>query len=234
MRSSSALVHPRPFDMPHSSHPDAVRKAAAWLLLGVAGGLVLDLCAKEILRSYSLLEFAFLRNLVSLILFFLLAPRWLGGYWNLRTTRWKWHALRGVLAIGTIFGFFYGLARMPLVNALTLGFTEPLIVTALSVLFLGEHVGWRRWAAVFVGFLGIVVMLRPGHGEFTFASAAVLFGAFCYACQASPAIDTRTAGIFSIDRRHAGRLSDLERSSGRVGTNRRHNYRRIGFVRVLS
>jgi drug/metabolite transporter (DMT)-like permease len=83
-----------------------------------------------------------------------------------------------------MFGFFYGLSRMPLVDALTLGFTAPLMVTALSVPLLGEHVGWRRWIAVTVGFVGVLIILRPGGGDVSFASIAVLFAAFCYACMA--------------------------------------------------
>jgi drug/metabolite transporter (DMT)-like permease len=153
-------------------------------MFGVAGGLALDLCAKEILRTYSLQEFVFLRSAIAVVIFLALAPRLFGGLKTLRTQRWKWHVLRTALAAGAMFGFFYGLAQMPLVNALTLGFTAPLMVTALSVPFLGEHVGWRRWIAVTVGFVGVLVMLRPGTGEFTFASAAVLFAAFCYATQA--------------------------------------------------
>ncbi len=154
------------------------------MLLGVSGGLGLDLCAKQILISYPLTEFVFFRSLIGVLIFLLLAPRFFGGLKQLRTKRWKWHLLRTVFAIGAMFGFFYGLSKMPLVNALTLGFTAPLMVTALSVPFLGEHVGWRRWLAVCAGFVGILVMLRPGSGDFSFASVAVLIAAFCYACQA--------------------------------------------------
>ncbi len=101
----------------------------------------------------------------------------------LRTSRWQWHVLRTVLAVGAMFGFFYGLSKMPLVNALALGFTAPLMVTALSVPFLGEHVGMRRWLAVIVAFIGTLIILRPGTGGFSFASVAILIAAFCYACQ---------------------------------------------------
>jgi drug/metabolite transporter (DMT)-like permease len=73
---------------------------------------------------------------------------------------------------------------MPLVNALTLGYTAPLIVTALSAAFLGDAVGWRRWSAVIAGFVGVVIMLRPDRSAMSLAEAAVLFAAFCYACQA--------------------------------------------------
>lgn len=170
--------------MPGSQKLDHVGKAIAWLMMGITGGLGLDLCAKEILRTYSLQEFVFMRSLIGVLIFLALAPKLFGGFKMLHTGRWAWHLLRTVLATGAMYGFFYGLSEMPLVNALTLGFTAPLMVTALSVPFLGEHVGWRRWLAVLVGFIGTLVMLRPGSGEFTFASFAILIAAFCYACQA--------------------------------------------------
>lgn len=169
--------------MIQESHQDHVGKAVTWLMFGVAGGLVLDLCAKEILRTYSLPQFVLLRSLIGVALLLAIAPRF-GGLRSLRTKEKAWHALRTVLAIGAMFGFFYGLSKMPLVNALTLGYTAPLMVTALSAVFLGDHIGWRRWTAVVVGFAGVLIMLRPGSGEFTIASAAVLVAAFCYASQA--------------------------------------------------
>jgi len=170
--------------MVNISRPHDVRRAAVWLLFGVAGGLLLDLCAKELLRHYSLQEFVFLRSLISVVLLLLLAPWLFGGFQELQTKRWKWHVLRALLSVCTVFGFFYGVSRMPLVNALTLAFTEPLIVTALAVPLLGEHVGWRRWTAVIVGFSGVLIMLQPGSDELSFASVAVLFAATCYALQA--------------------------------------------------
>ncbi len=184
--------------MPHIAKPDHVGKAIVWLLFGVAGGLGLDLCAKELLRTYSLQEFVLVRSAIGVFIFFVLAPRVFGGFKMLRTRRWKWHLLRTMLAVGAMYGFFYGLARMPLVNALTLGFTAPLMVTALSVPFLGEDVGWRRWAAVSVGFAGTLIMLRPGTGEFSFAVVAILIAAFCYACQAITARYLSSESMLSL------------------------------------
>lgn len=154
--------------------------ALAYLMLGVAGGLALDLCAKKLLEDYAIEQFVFLRSAFG-IMFFFMAARWYGGFSSLKTARWQWHLLRTVFATGAMFGFFYGLARMPLVNALTIAFMAPLIVTALSVPFLGEQVGWRRWLAVVAGFIGVVIVLRPGDGMFTPAAIAVIVAAFCWA-----------------------------------------------------
>jgi drug/metabolite transporter (DMT)-like permease len=153
------------------------------MLLGVSGGLGLDLCAKGLLADYSLEQFVFLRSLIGVSIFLLLG-RQFGGWQSLVTKRWRWHLLRTLLSTITMFAFFYGLANMPLVDALTLGFTAPLMVTALSVPFLGEHVGWRRWLAVVAGFIGVLIILRPGAAKISFATIAVLTAAFTYACMA--------------------------------------------------
>lgn len=159
---------------------DAFGAALAYLMFGVCCGLGLDVCAKWLLVDYSLEQFVFLRSVFGLLTFMLIV-RWYGGLSSLKTKRWRWHLLRTMLACTTMFGFFYGLSKMPLVNALTLAFTAPLIVTALSVPVLGEHVGWRRWAAVSVGFAGVLVVLRPGSGLLNPASFAVLVAAAGYA-----------------------------------------------------
>jgi len=154
--------------------------ALAYLMIGVSGGLGLDLCAKKLLESYPIEQFVFLRSIFGLLIF-ILAARWYGGYGALRTRRWQWHALRTLLSVGAMFGFFYGLAHMPLVNALTIAFVAPIIVTAMSGPFLGEQVGWRRWLAVIAGFVGVLIVLRPGPGMFTPAAIGVLFAAVCWA-----------------------------------------------------
>jgi drug/metabolite transporter (DMT)-like permease len=164
----------------HSPPDDHYGTAVGFLLFGVTAGLGLDLCAKWLLADYSLAQFVFLRSTFG-IMFFLFTVRFYGGLGSLKTSRWQWHLLRTLLATGAMFGFFFGLSRMPLVNALTIAFTAPLFVTGLSVPFLGEHVGWRRWLAVVVGFIGVLIVLRPGEGMFTLAAIGVLIAAICYA-----------------------------------------------------
>ena len=180
--------------------PSATGKALGFLMFGVTAGLCLDLCAKALLETYALGQFIFVRSLIGLAMFLLLAPRF-GGFGSLATRRWRWHLLRTLLAAGSMYGFFYGLARMPLVNTLTLAFTAPLMVTALSVPLLGERVGWRRWTAVTIGFLGVLLIVRPGVEGFSPAAFAVLFAGFCYALLAITArrlADTESSYSMSV------------------------------------
>ena len=149
-------------------------------MLGVFSGLTLDILAKYLLEEYSLPQFIFARSLFALIIFCLITP-WYGGLESIKTKQWKWHFLRAILSIIAMFGFFYGITLMPLVNALTLAYIAPLIVTALSSKLLNEKVGWRRWTAGLIGFIGVLVILRPGSGMFSLASISVLAAAFSYA-----------------------------------------------------
>ncbi len=75
--------------------------------------------------------------------------------------------------------FFYSISIISMAKALTLAFVAPLITTTLSFFFLGEKVGIRRWSAVVVGFLGILIVIRPGFIEFNLASIAAI-GTGCF------------------------------------------------------
>ena len=75
--------------------------------------------------------------------------------------------------------FFYSISIISMAKALTLAFVAPLITTLLSPIFLGEKVGFRRWSAVTVGFIGILIVVRPGFIEFNLASFAAL-GTGCF------------------------------------------------------
>ena len=70
--------------------------------------------------------------------------------------------------------FFYAISIISLAKALTLAFVAPLIVTAFSPILLGEKVGLKRWTAVIIGFIGSLVVIRPGFLEINLASLAAL------------------------------------------------------------
>ena len=76
--------------------------------------------------------------------------------------------------------FFYSISVISMAKALTLAFVAPLITTALSPILLGEKVGFRRWAAVIIGFIGSLIVIRPGFIEFNLASIAALGTGFFY------------------------------------------------------
>ena len=84
------------------------------------------------------------------------------------------------LFLSTIF-FFYAISLISLAEALTLAFVSPIIVTILSIFYLGEKVGIHRWTAVVIGFLGVLIIVRPGFIEFNFASFSALAAGISYA-----------------------------------------------------
>ena len=86
----------------------------------------------------------------------------------------KLQILRGLILLSANICFFYAISIISLAKALTLAFVAPLIVTAFSPVMLGEKVGFRRWTAVVVGFIGSLVVIRPGFVELNFASLAAL------------------------------------------------------------
>ena len=102
----------------------------------------------------------------------------LGGLSTLRIHSRRGQAVRAILVCTTSFLFITALSLMPLADAIALTFVSPLILTGLAAVALGEPVGWHRWMAVLVGFLGVIVMLRPGAGVVQWAAAFPLGVAF--------------------------------------------------------
>ena len=90
------------------------------------------------------------------------------------TEKPKLQLIRGLLLFCANILFFYSISIISLAKALTLAFIAPLIVTALSPVLLGEKVGLRRWAAVLTGFIGSLIVIRPGFVEINLASIAAL------------------------------------------------------------
>lgn len=107
-------------------------------------------------------EMAFYRSLFGLpvVLFWVLSAK--GGLASLSTRRPMVHVWRCALGVTGILLIFQGLKLLPLADATTIGFTAPIFATLLSILFLKEKVGRHRWTAVVLGFLGVLVMVRPG------------------------------------------------------------------------
>ena len=124
-------------------------------------------------------QIAFFRNLFGLAFLRPLIAR--SGFSQMKTRRFGLHTVRGVVNIGAMLLFFYALSITPLATVTALGFLGPIFAAALSVLFLGERFRMRRWAAIGVGFLGMLIILRPGIialdiGAVMVIASAVLWG----------------------------------------------------------
>ena len=154
------------------------------MLLSVLLFSLMDAGLKTLSSHYPAVQVATLRALSSLPLVLAWAL-WSVGWRPLVRVRWALHLLRGVLGVVMMASFVYALARLPLSTAYSIFFVAPLLITALSVPILGERVGPRRWAAIAIGLLGVLVVLRPtGAGMLTTAGFAVLLAALGYAVSA--------------------------------------------------
>jgi drug/metabolite transporter (DMT)-like permease len=155
-------------------------QAIAIMCIGIFCLVMNDAMAKWFTAHYPPLQIIFVRNLLAMpmIAAILLS---IGGRRALQTQNLRIHALRGLLMVGGAYAFFLGLKLLPLAEATSLIFAAPIFITLLSVPLLGEPVGWRRWAAVIVGFVGVLIIVRPGAAAFQPASLFVVATAMFYA-----------------------------------------------------
>ena len=103
-----------------------------------------------------------------------------GNARDIRSPRMKWLALRGLILMVSYTTYYLAFPAMPLANVVALWFTAPLFVTALAGPLLGEKVGPRRWAAAIVGFIGVLIMVRPLTDQFSMASLLPILSALTY------------------------------------------------------
>ena len=140
-----------------------------------------DVAIKFISKDYALHLVVLIRSLVGLAVLFLFIVPLSGGIKVLHTNRLGLHLLRGFCVVFANITFFLGLAALPLAEGVAIFFISPLLITIFSVVFLKEIVGPRRWAAVTIGLIGVLVILRPGSETFQTASLLPLSAAFGYA-----------------------------------------------------
>ncbi|HLJ64641.1 MAG TPA: DMT family transporter [Stellaceae bacterium] len=138
--------------------------AIGLMLIAVALFSLMDSVSKLLAQSYSPLEVAWGRYVA---IFLLLLPFVLRNPRRMLRVAWPGLQLvRAITVMGSALLFIAGLQFLPLAEATAIAFTSPLLVTAMSIPFLGERVGPRRWASVVVGFLGVLVVIRPGTRAF--------------------------------------------------------------------
>ena len=170
-----------PGHRPGHAHP-ATRTAAGIGLVILAIGLftVMDAIGKGLMARYPVPQVIWARYFFQLSWMLLLIPR-IGVTGLVRTTRLGMNIVRGLLlAVSTIF-MFTAISFVPLADAYTITFIAPLLITVFSIPLLGERVGWRRWSAVLAGFVGVLIVIRPGFGMAHWALALPLVTALGFA-----------------------------------------------------
>lgn len=150
-------------------------RGALWITLGAMLFAAMAAAVKTLGQQLDFFQVVFFRcafALVSLVPFVWRA----GGIASLRTRRLPLHLLRGAFGILAMTCGFYAVTHLPLADATAITFTKPLFTIVLAVLFLGEVVRWRRWTATVAGFVGVLIMVRPGQHGVEAAVLVALFG----------------------------------------------------------
>jgi drug/metabolite transporter (DMT)-like permease len=165
----------------HASHERASRLTGIALMCGaVACFAMLDTTAKYLNLYMSTLQVVWARYTGAFVFPFIVSNPWTRPGLT-RTTRPVLQLVRSMLLLGSTLGNFAALRYLQLDEAIALVFSTPFFVAALSGPMLGEWVRWRRWAAIAVGFVGVLVVVRPGPGTFQPAALLSLSAALCYA-----------------------------------------------------
>ncbi|MBI3507076.1 MAG: DMT family transporter [Proteobacteria bacterium] len=156
-------------------------RGCLWAFGSMAAFGCVDAAIKSMGSTMHPLQLAFFRCLFG---FAFTAPIVLamGGFARVATRRIGAHFFRTMLGYSAMTCGFVSIANMPIADAVALGYVRPLFLVVLAVLLLGETVRWRRWTATAVGFLGVVVMVRPGAGAFDPYALVALLGGFLVAC----------------------------------------------------
>lgn len=140
-----------------------------------------DMAIKFLSDGYALHEVVLFRSLIGMAVLLIVLLPVSGGFAALRTRRLGLHLARGACVVFANMTFFLGLASLPLADGVAIFFVSPLIITVFSVIFLGETVGPRRWAAIALGLVGVLIILRPGTSVFQPAALLPFAAAFGYA-----------------------------------------------------
>ncbi len=150
-----------------------------WIVIGSLAFALNDGVVKLLGTKFSVFQLAFARYFIGLIL---LAPLFLrlGGS-GLGTTRLGLHMVRLALACVAQVGVFYAVIHLYLADATAIAFSRPIFTTVVAVVLLSELVSPKRWLATILGFIGVLIMVRPGHAGFDPVTLIAVVAALCFA-----------------------------------------------------
>lgn len=176
-----SVPEPKPVKPAPSARADRPFKGIVLILASTIFLGLSDVTAKYLSSSLPSIEITWIRFLV---FFLIMTPAMIPGspLFALKTGRRKLQFMRGAAVLGSSLFFITGLGFLPIAEASATGFVAPMFVTALSIVFLNEVVGLRRWMATAVGLLGVIIILRPGTSAFHVAAFFPLMSALAWAC----------------------------------------------------
>lgn len=151
-------------------------RGGIWMLMAAVGFSITAVLAKSLGETLDSFQIAFFRSVVGLAVLLPLAIK--AGPSVVRTAVPGLHLARAMAGATAMMCGFYALTHLPLATATAITFSRPFFLIVLAVLFLGEPVRWRRWSATAIGFAGVMVMLRPGAGDFDPAILVAIGQAF--------------------------------------------------------
>ena len=159
-------------------------RGIAAMIAAVALFSAMDALMKLLVERYPPLQVTTLRGLASLP--FLLLPFFIHRRWHrLGTRHWQWHAVRGAIGVVMLASFIFAVKQLSLADTYSIFMCAPLLIAALSVPVLREHVAAGQWVAIGIGLAGVLVMLHPsGAGWTTLGGLAAVLSAVCYAVSA--------------------------------------------------
>ncbi len=180
-------------------HPDSHLPGIGILVFATFFFAIQDAITKHLIESLSVFQIVAVRFFFFALFAILFAARRVGLRTGFRSANPTLQVFRALLITAEISVFAVTIEHMGLAEMHALFACFPLLITALSVPLLGEKVGWRRWLAVFFGFIGTLIIIRPGVGVFNLWSLAVLSAALMFA-------------IYNILTRRASRQDSFETS----------------------
>ena len=154
--------------------------AIAIMLLAMFMFTLNDVMGKWLVATYSVGQVLLIRSAAAMIV--LLPFLWRDGVKPLiAVERPGMQALRVLLSSAEVYCFYFAVITLPLADVMTYWLAAPIYVAAMSPFLLGEKVGWRRWLAIMVGFVGVIVALEPSAASLTAPALVSIAGSFCFA-----------------------------------------------------
>jgi len=153
-------------------------RAALWMSGAIFSFMAMAIAGRELSAELTTFQILFFRSLVGLVVIVVVLRQ--AGWGQLRTRMFGTHLIRNLAHYGGQYGWFYGIALLPLAEVFAIEFTMPIWTAVFAAVILAERVNKQRALAIAIGFAGVLVMLRPGIAVVTPAALAVLAAALAF------------------------------------------------------